>query len=64
MVTSATEIRREIRRLKDDMKARGLPIRAMMNGGHTMESMRANERLFDLKLRLEDALAKGKKALA
>jgi hypothetical protein len=58
MATQATEIRRNIRELKQDMKARGLPIRSMMNGGHTMESMRANERLFALKLQLDKALGK------
>jgi hypothetical protein len=57
-MTPATEIRREIASLKRDMKAHGLPIRSMLNGGHTMESMRANERLFDLKIQLDRALGK------
>jgi len=58
MCTRATEIRREIAALKRDMKARGLPIRSFMNGGHTMESVRANERLFDLKIQLDRALGR------
>jgi hypothetical protein len=57
-MTQATQIRRIIKELKQDMKSRGLPIRSMMNGGHSMESMRANERLFDLKIRLDQALGK------
>lgn len=54
-----TEIHRQIRELKRDMKARNLPIRSMMNGGHSMESMRANERLFELRIQLDRA--KGRK---
>lgn len=55
-VKRSTEIRRIIREQRDDMKARGLRIISFMNGGQTIEGMRANERLFDLKLQLEAAL--------
>jgi len=54
-MSRVSEIQAAIRELKADMKARGLPVRSMMNGGHTMESMRANERLFDLKIQLDQA---------
>jgi hypothetical protein len=52
------EIRREIRELRADMKAKGLRIISFMNGGQSLEQMRANERLFELKLRLCDVTGK------
>jgi len=42
----------ELRELKADMKARGIPRRSMMNGGHTTESMRANAQCFALETQL------------
>lgn len=53
------EIRAEIRALRADMKARGIRRLSMMNGGHTMESMRANERMFALETELRHAREQG-----
>lgn len=40
---------------KQDMKRDSIPVRGFMNGGHSRESMRANQRLFELKTKLENA---------
>lgn len=50
-----SEIRREISALKRTMKAQGIPVRSCFNGGHTPESLRANQKLFALKADLEAA---------
>jgi hypothetical protein len=56
MPKRSSEIQREIRELKADMKDRGIRVASFMNGGQTLEGMRCNERLFELKLKKEAAL--------
>ena len=46
------EVKRTIRELKREMKANGIPVSSCFNGGHTLESMRYNQRLFALKAEL------------
>jgi hypothetical protein len=49
------EIRSDIRELRARMKARGIRRTSMMNGGHSMESMRANQEMFSLETELMKA---------
>ena len=53
----STEIRRQIREHKADMKARGFRITSFMNR-QPVEQERANCRLYQLKLNLTEALKK------
>jgi len=55
IMRSEKEIREEIRALKAHMRAKGIRRLSFMNGGHTMESMRANERMFALECELKRA---------
>ena len=52
---NAKEIRAEIKALRQEMRANGVPRRACFNGGHTPESYRLNARLFALSAELEKA---------
>lgn len=51
------EIRQQIRKLKAEMRAKGIRRISMMNGGHSSESMRLNERMFYLETLLQKALS-------
>ena len=48
-----SEIRKEIRELKKEMKERGLKVTSFMNRQPSIEAARANERLFALKCELD-----------
>lgn len=50
-------LKSELRLLRHGMKVRGISRRSVMNGGHSAESMRANEECF----RLESMIKKLKK---
>jgi hypothetical protein len=53
---SVKEIKKEIREHKREMKERGIRVIGFMNGGLTMEESRANQKLYALKIKLDDAL--------
>jgi hypothetical protein len=52
---TSKEIRKEIREHKAEMKANGFRILSFMNA-QPIDQMRANERLFALKVQLDNAL--------
>lgn len=49
------EIQKDIRELRAEMRADGIPIRSFMNRQPSMYAARCNERLYALKLELEKA---------
>jgi hypothetical protein len=53
------EIRSEIRQLRAEMKADGIPITSVMNRQPSMVAARCNERLYALKIELEDTAKAG-----
>ncbi len=60
-MATAKEIRAEIKNLRREMREQGIRESSMMNRHPSLEAMRANERLFALKVALEcaDKDAKG-----
>lgn len=55
-VKRSTAIKDEAREIRAEMKRKGIRRISCFNGGHTEESYRLNSRLFELKVRLEQAL--------
>lgn len=47
-MSEKSELRRQLRAVKAEMKAKGIKRMSMMNGGHSPESMRLNEECFRL----------------
>ena len=54
--TKATEIRKQLRALRQEMRERGIKTVSCFNGGLGDGTYRANSLLFRLKLELQDAL--------
>jgi len=54
--TKATEIRKQLRALRQEMRERGIKTVSCFNGGLDDGTYRANSLLFRLKLELQDAL--------
>ena len=52
---NATEIRKAIREVKAEMKAKGIKRLSCFNGGHSPDSYRLNARLFELETLLKKA---------
>lgn len=62
MSDETQEIKRVMEQIRDtraEMKAKSIPRLSMMNGGHTFESLRLNEKMFALELKRDQL--KGKK---
>jgi phage regulator Rha-like protein len=50
------EIRREIRAIRAEMKAKGIRRLSCFNAGHSADSYRLNARMFELEYRLKTEL--------
>lgn len=53
---TSKEIRKEIKAVKAEMKERGIKTVSCFNGGLDSGTYRANAQLFQLKVKLDDAL--------
>ena len=57
-MTELQDINRQIRDTRAEMKAKGIKRLSMMNGGHSSDSMRLNERMFALETKKKALQAK------